>query len=144
MMRRMMLVGRSESGKTSLTQALRGERIQYSKTQSISYHDVIIDTPGEYAENKGLSAALAVYSYEADIIGLLISATEPYSLYPPNVTGCVNREVIGIVTKVDKEEGDPAQAETWLRLTGCQRVFHVSSITGEGVDRLLSYLVMEP
>lgn len=144
MMRRMMLVGRSESGKTSLTQALRGEKIQYMKTQSISYHDVIIDTPGEYAENKDLSAALAVYSYEADSIGLLISATEPYSLYPPNVTGCVNREVIGIVTKVDKEEGDPALAETWLRLTGCQQVFHVSSVTGEGIDQLLSYLVEEP
>ena len=82
MMRIMMLVGRSESGKTSLTQALRKEKIQYMKTQSVSYHDVIIDTPGEYAENKDLSAALAVYSYEADVIGLLISAMEPYSLYP--------------------------------------------------------------
>lgn len=142
-MRRMMLVGRSESGKTSLTQALRGEKIRYSKTQSINYHDVIIDTPGEYAENKDLSAALAVYSYEADIIGLLISATEPYSLYPPNVTGSVNREVIGIVTKVDKKEGDPLQADAWLRLSGCEKVFHVSAVTGAGIDSLLAYLMQE-
>ena len=49
-----------------------------------------------------------------------------------------------IVTKVDKEEGDPALAETWLRLTGCQQVFHVSSVTGEGIDQLLSYLIEEP
>lgn len=142
-MRKMMLVGRSESGKTTLTQALRGEKISYYKTQSINYHDVIIDTPGEYAENRDLSAALAVYSYEADVIGLLISATEPYSLYPPNLTGCVNREVIGIVTKVDKVEGNPLQAEAWLRLTGCEKVFHVSSVTGVGIDPLLEYLMKD-
>lgn len=142
-MRRMMLVGRSESGKTTLTQALRGEKIHYSKTQSIHYHDVIIDTPGEYAENKDLAAALAVYSYEADVIGLLISSTEPYSLYPPNVTGSVNREVIGIVTQVDKEDGDPLQAETWLRLSGCEKVFQVSAVTGAGMDPLLAYLMKD-
>lgn len=65
-------------------------------------------------------------------------------ILPHNVTGCVNQKVIGIVTKVDKEEGDPALAETWLRLTGCQQVFHVSSVTGEGIEQLLSYLVEEP
>jgi ethanolamine utilization protein EutP len=139
----MMLVGRSESGKTTLTQALRGEKIHYSKIQSIHYHEVIIDTPGEYAENKDLAAALAVYSYEADVIGLLISATEPNSLYPPNATGSVNREVIGIVTKVDKEDGDPLQAEAWLRLSGCETVFQVSALTGAGLDPLLAYLMKD-
>ena len=44
-----MFAGRSEAGKTSLTQALKGEAITYQKTQSVCFHDVIIDTPGEYA-----------------------------------------------------------------------------------------------
>ncbi len=140
MMKKMMLVGRSESGKTTLTQALRGQKPTYHKTQYISYQDVIIDTPGEYAENKNLSQALALYSYEADIIGLLISATEPYSLFPPNIAPCVNREVIGIVTKIDLHEADAPQAEEWLRLSGCERVFHVSSTTGKGISKLLHYL----
>ncbi|WP_312653730.1 EutP/PduV family microcompartment system protein [Proteiniclasticum sp.] len=140
-MKKMMLVGRTESGKTTLTQALRGQKPVYHKTQYISYHDVIIDTPGEYAENKNLSQALALYSYEADIIGLLISAIEPYSLFPPNITPCVNREVIGIVTKIDLPEADTDQAEEWLRLSGCEKVFHVSSTTGEGIPPLLRYLL---
>ena len=143
-MKKMLLVGRSESGKTTLTQALKGKKVSYHKTQYINYHDVIIDTPGEYAENRNLSQALALYSYEADVVGLLISATEPYSLFPPNIAPCVNREVIGIVTKIDQDDADPIQAEIWLRLTGCQKVFHVSAVTSDGISDLLAYLLESP
>ena len=46
-MRKIILVGRSEAGKTTLTQALKGEKITYHKTQYVNRFDVIIDTPGE-------------------------------------------------------------------------------------------------
>lgn len=46
-MKKILLVGRSECGKTSLTQALKGEKVTYHKTQYVNYFDVIIDTPGE-------------------------------------------------------------------------------------------------
>ena len=59
-MKKIILMGRSECGKTSLTQALRGEKITYHKTQYINNFDVIIDTPGEYAECKFLGRALAL------------------------------------------------------------------------------------
>lgn len=139
-MRKMILVGRSESGKTTLTQALRGENLRYHKTQYINYHDVIIDTPGEYAQTKGLGRALALYTYEADVVGLLLSATESYSLYPPCVTAAANREVIGIITKCDHENANISQAENWLRLAGCEKIFPLSSYTGEGIAELLQYL----
>ena len=75
-MKRIIFLGRTGCGKTSLTQAIRGNKIKYHKTQYINYYDVIIDTPGEYAENHHLGRALALYSYEADVVGLLLSATE--------------------------------------------------------------------
>lgn len=50
-MRRILLIGRSESGKTTLKQVLRGENITYKKTQYVSQYDCVIDMPGEYAEN---------------------------------------------------------------------------------------------
>ena len=139
-MKKIILMGRSESGKTTLTQALRGEKIHYYKTQYINHFDVIIDTPGEYAENKILARALALYSYEADVIGLLISATEPYSLYSPNITQMATREVIGIVTQIDRPDADADLAESWLRLAGCEKIFRVSSYTGEGIWQILDYL----
>ena len=139
-MKRIMLVGRSEAGKTTLTQALMGRDIKYEKTQYISFDDLIIDTPGEYIQTKELGSGLAVYSYESDVIGLLISATEPFSLYPPNITGQVNREVIGIVTKIDREDANPERAANWLKLCGCKKIFKVSSYTGEGISELLDFL----
>ena len=133
-------MGRSRAGKTSLTQALKGETIHYKKTQYVNHFDVIIDTPGEYLQTGPLGRALALYSYEADVVGLLIGATEPFSLYPPNITCMVNREVIGIVTKIDKPKADVEQAKHWLRLAGCKTIFCVNSKTGEGIPELLEYL----
>ena len=139
-MKKLMLVGRSECGKTTLTQALRGETIHYHKTQYINHFDVLIDTPGEYAENGVLGRALALYSYEADVVALLLSAREPYSLYPPCCAAACNRDVIGIVTQIDRPDADPDRAERWLRLAGCHTVFRVSSVNGEGVADVLGYL----
>ncbi len=137
-MKRLLLVGRSGCGKTSLTQALRGEQVHYQKTQSMVFDDFLIDSPGEYAENHDLGAALALYSYEADVVALLIGADDDYSLFPPCITCLVNLEVIGIVTKIDK--ADPRRAERWLRLSGCKTVYFVNSVTREGVEAVLKHL----
>ena len=72
-MKKIVLMGRSECGKTTLTKALKGEKIQYHKTQYVNNFDVIIDTPGEYAQTKHLGYALALYSYEAVSYTHLIS-----------------------------------------------------------------------
>ena len=142
-MRKIILMGRSECGKTTLRQALNGETIHYHKTQYINHQQVVIDTPGEYAQTHGLGRALALYSYEADVIGLLISAREEYSLYPPCVTACANRPVIGIVTQIDRPDARADRAESWLKLAGCTEIFNVSAVTGEGVDAILDYLSHE-
>ena len=139
-MKTIVLMGRSEAGKTTLTQALKGEKITSRKTQYINRYDVIIDTPGEYAQTHHLGFALALYAYEADVVGLLLSATEPYSLYPPCITCMVNREVIGIVTKIHDPNACPERAAGWLRLSGCEKIFYVDSTTGEGIPAILEHL----
>ncbi len=139
-MKKLILMGRSEAGKTTLTQALKGESVTYKKTQYINYFDVIIDTPGEYIQTAKLGRALALYSYEADVVGLLLAANEPYSLFPPNITCMVNRDVVGIVTKIDRDDANPQQAARWLKLAGCETIFFVDSKAGEGVSDILEYL----
>ena len=139
-MRKIILIGRSEAGKTTLIQALKGEKIKYHKTQYVNHFDVIIDTPGEYIESKIFGGALAMYTFESRVVGLLLSATEPYSLYSPCITPLANRDVIGIVTKIDHKDANPKRAEEWLRLAGCTNVFHVSSYTGEGIWQIIDYL----
>ena len=142
LMKKTLLVGRHGVGKTTLKQALHGEKIHYVKTQYMLYDDWLIDSPGEYAEQHGLNAALAVYSYEADVVAMLIAANEDYTLFPPNCASMLNRDVIGIVTKIDK--ADPKRADAWLRLSGCKRIFWVDSHTGRGIPELKEYLRKKP
>ena len=139
-MRKIILIGRVAAGKTTLTQALRGEEIHYFKTQYINYLDTIIDTPGEYTELRQTSGALALYAYEADVVGLVLSANEPYSIFSPCITSLVNREVIGIISGIDKPDANVERVERWLRLAGCKKIFPVSAITGEGLSDILAYL----
>lgn len=139
-MKKLILMGRSGAGKTTLIQALSEKELSYRKTQGIEYDGFMIDTPGEYAENATLGRALALYTYEADVVGLLLSATEDYSLYPPCVTSQCNREVIGIVTKIDAKGANPERAEAWLRLAGCKTVYRVSSRTKEGLNDIISHI----
>ncbi len=139
-MRKLVLMGRSEAGKTTLTQALRGEEIHYYKTQCVNHYESVIDTPGEYAQSHRLGKALALYTYEADVVGILAAANEPYSIFPPNVTCQANRECIGIVTKIDLPNANVELADRWLQNAGCKVIFHVNSLKGEGVAEILEYL----
>ena len=139
-MKKLMLLGRVAAGKTTLTQALRGEEIKYYKTQYVNYFDTVIDTPGEYTERRETSGALALYAYEADVVGLVLSANEPYSIFSPCLTSMVNRETIGIITGIDKPDANVERVRRWLQLAGCKKIFPVSSITGEGVADLAAFL----
>ncbi len=139
-MKKIIFSGRVGCGKTTLTQALRGERLSYFKTQYINHYDIIIDTPGEYAENKKLLRALILYSFEADVIGLLASSMEEYTLYAPNIVSLCTRPVIGIVTHIDRPGARPDWATLWLKNAGCKDIFYVSSVTGQGIPDLMEYL----
>lgn len=139
-MKKIMLFGRVGAGKTTLTQALRGETIHYNKTQYVNYHEKIIDTPGEYTERRETGGALALYAYEADVVGLVLSANEPYSIFSPCLTSMVNREAIGIITGIDKPDANVERVTRWLKLAGCKKIFPVSAITGEGVKELMNFL----
>lgn len=80
-MRRMLLIGRSESGKTTLKQVLRGEKITYKKTQYVSQYDCIIDMPGEYAENMVYHIRLIYMQAESRCGRIVLMCDRPYSLY---------------------------------------------------------------
>ena len=85
-MRKMYLCGRSEAGKTTLIQALKGEKTRYDKTQYVNTWDILIDTPGEYYEMKSLACkALYCYSFECDLEGLIAGADEPFSAGPSHL-----------------------------------------------------------
>lgn len=139
-MKKIFFMGRSEAGKTSLTQALKGEELHYVKTQYTSTDDNTIDSPGEYAESKRFSVGLACFSFEADVVAMVQAADEPFNLFGPGSRSFIQRPLIGIITKTDSPYANIPMVKQWLINAGCERVFLVNNVTREGIDELLEYL----
>lgn len=133
-------MGRSEAGKTSLTQALKGEELHYIKTQYTNTDDDTIDSPGEYAESKRFSVGLACFSFEADVVAIVQAADEPFSLFGPGGRSFILRPLIGIITKIDSPYANVPMVTQWLQNAGCERIFLVNNVTREGIDELIDYL----
>lgn len=139
-MKKIFLMGRSEAGKTSLTQALKGEELHYVKTQYTNTNDDTIDSPGEYAESKRFSVGLACFSFEADVVAMVQAADEPFNLFGPGGRSFILRPLIGIITKIDSPYANIPMVRQWLINAGCERIFMVSNVTREGIDELMEYL----
>ena len=139
-MKKLFLMGRSEAGKTSLTQALKGEELHYVKTQYTNLNDDTIDSPGEYAESKHFSVGLACFSFEADVVAMVTAADEPFNLFGDCLHTFILRPLIGVITKTDSPYANVPMIRQWMLNAGCERVFEVNNVTREGVRELLEYL----
>lgn len=141
-MKKVIFIGKSGCGKTSLCQRLQGEEIRYKKTQFIDLYVDSIDTPGEYLENRNYYSALITTAAEANIIALVQECGDTISMMPPGFAGTFGREVIGIITKTDIGECEDSIdiIEEQLRVAGVSRVFKVSAYSTEGIEELKRYV----
>ena len=70
--KRVILIGKSMAGKTTLCQYINNEDLKYHKTQTVQViNGSMIDTPGEYLERTYLRGALTVSATDADLIILV-------------------------------------------------------------------------
>ncbi len=141
-MKKIMLIGKSGSGKTSLIQRLNDENLIYRKTQSLIYYKNYLDTPGEYLESRRFYNALLVSSYEYDTIIFVQSATDRISTFPPYFGKMFNKDIIGVITKIDLPNINIDYAKKALNKAGCNEIFLISSITCEGLNELYGRIIL--
>ena len=129
--KRIILIGRSTAGKTTLCQRINNEELRYYKTQTVQViNQNMIDTPGEYLERRGFRGALVVTSADADIILMVQDATEGGTM------SCV-----GVVTKADlASEEQIERAKQYLKDAGAGELYVTSAVTGDGVNKLVEDL----
>ena len=135
-----MLIGRSGCGKTTLVQAVNKFDKVYIKTQAMEFHPNMIDTPGEYIENRLYYKALIVTSADCDIIALVQSLTDEECIFPPNFASVFPKPVIGIITKTDSQPSKLAGAVKCLEISGVQNVYNTSAFTVNGIEALRKLL----
>ena len=139
-MKKIFLMSILLAGKTSLTQALKGEELHYVKTQYTSSEDNTIDSPGEYAESKSFSVGLACFSFEADVVAVVQAADEPFNLFSASLRSFILRPLIGIITKIDSPYANIPMVRQWMMNAGCERIFLINNVNREGIGELMSYL----
>ena len=143
-MKKTMLIGRTGCGKTTSTQKLMNEAVKYKKTQAVSYKNKIIDTPGEYVENKMYYKSLLVLSADAKMIILVQSAIDGATLFPPKFsTMFPKKEIIGIITKVDLADADIERSKRFLVDAGATEIFTIGLNDEEGLEAIKKRLVVD-
>lgn len=141
-MKKVIFMGKTGSGKTTLCQRLNEQEVKYKKTQSVEIYNESIDTPGEYIENRFLYKALIVTAADAETIALIYDCTEEESYIPPGFSSMFMKDVIGIITKIDlaKSEADIKRGEEKLESAGVSKIFKVNTLDGTGIDELAEYI----
>lgn len=140
-MKKIIFIGRTGCGKTTLAQALNNLAQKYKKTQMIEYYLNIIDTPGEYIEIPRYYNALIVSAMDSDVIGLVQDCVNEDTIFPPNFAHIFDKQVVGIITKIDCENKNICRAYEILQNAGAHNIYKISSLTGEGVEELKKMLL---
>ena len=137
--KKIVLMGRSKAGKTTLAQYITNQDVSYHKTQAFNVvNGFILDTPGEYLEGTVFRGALTVIAADADIVVFVQDATENGTMFPPSFCSLFCKPVIGLVTKSDiATEKQIENSKAYLRMAGASKIFVISSITGDGVEDFL-------
>jgi len=136
--KRVALIGKIGNGKTTLMQRLSQEELIYSKTQMISYTDYFIDTPGEFIELPFFARQAINVTMDAGLVILVNSCLDPQNSVSPNFVHTYNIPSIGVVTKIDREDGNIKRSRNLLIYAGIhpKHIYEASAYTGEGIEEL--------
>ncbi|HWQ78198.1 MAG TPA: EutP/PduV family microcompartment system protein [Anaerovoracaceae bacterium] len=146
MKKRILIIGNSRSGKTSLANSINSDDFEVMKSQAICYGEHTIDTPGEYLESPLMHKYIISTAQDADTVLFVLSFDQQTFSFPPNFAQVFNMEKIGVITKNDLAEKRNS-LESLLenfRTVGLEGPFFItSSKTGEGIGELKDYLLKE-
>lgn len=141
-MKRVLIIGAVGAGKSSLIQALTNSKEPARKTQTLEFHDWMIDSPGEYSENPLFYRTLMATSLEAGLLLLVQDATRERNYFPPGFATGFPIPAIGVITKLDHPDAESLQAENLLRESLPQgEIYQTSAKTGAGIAELRHVLL---
>ena len=156
------IMGHVDHGKTSLLDYIRQSNIIGGESGGITQHIgayyvktvggniVFLDTPG----HKAFTAMRARGAKVTDIIVLVVAADDgamPQTKEAINHARAANIPIVVAVNKIDKPEADPEKVKRELaeldlapeEWGGETLLGHVSAKTGEGVEELLSLILLQ-
>lgn len=138
---RVMVIGPTGCGKTTLVNALNDQEGPLRKTQNIIYKAKTIDVPGAYIENAWMYKHLIAAAQDASHVLILIDQSRCDDVYSPGFAKVFQCPVIGVITKSDLGSENEELAVRKLKKLGItEPYFKVSVPEGTGIKALKDYL----
>ena len=139
--KRVMVIGPTGCGKTTLVNALNDHEGPLRKTQNIIYKENTMDVPGAYIENAWMYKHLIAAAQDASHVLILIDQSKCDDVYSPGFAKVFQCPVIGVITKSDLGSENIELAEQKLKRLGiAEPYFRVSVPSGTGIRELKEYL----
>lgn len=142
MKKRMMIVGPTQSGKSTLANCINDSTRPLKKTQDVIYGKNTMDTPGSYIENPSMYKYLIATAQTASHVIMLIDQSRPTEVYPPGFAKSFACPVIGVITKTDlAPEKVDLSIQQLARIGIIKPFFWVSLKDNSGVEVLKRHLL---
>lgn len=139
--KRIMIIGPSRSGKTTLANWLNEYEGPLRRTQDVIYGKKTIDIPSSYIENAGMYKHIISISQDASYILLLVDSSKQHQIYSPGFAKSFQCPVIGVITKMDLKSENEALSLKELNATGVEEPYYrISALKGIGTEALKEYL----
>ncbi len=139
--KRIMVIGPSRCGKTTLVNALNNYDGKLRRTQDMIYGPNTIDVPGSYIENTWMYKHIIAAAQDASHVLILVDQSRCTEVYSHGFAKAFRCPVIGVITKSDLMPENEELCLRQLKMIGVtEPYFHISFPTGTGIDALKEYL----
>jgi len=139
--KRVMVIGPTGCGKTTLVNALNDHDGPIRKTQNIIYKDKTMDVPGAYIENAWMYKHLIAAAQDASHVLILVDQSRNDDVYSPGFAKVFRCPVIGVIAKCDLSAENEVLAIQKLKKLGiAEPYFKISVSDRTGIEALKEYL----
>lgn len=139
--KRIMVIGPTNCGKTTLVNALNDDEGPVRKTQNLIYGKNTIDVPGSYIENAWMYKYLISAVQDASHVLVLVDQSNCRNVYSPGFAKVFRCPVIGVITKIDLMPEQEDSCIRQLKQVGvAEPYFKVSVPSGKGISALKEFL----
>lgn len=139
--KRVMVIGATKCGKTTLVNMLNDYEGPLRKTQDIIYGKNTIDVPGSYIECPWMYKHLIATAQDASHVLILVDQSRCANVYSPGFAKAFRCPVIGVITKSDlMAENEDFCFRQLTQIGVSEPYYKISAPTGVGMVALKEYL----
>jgi len=138
------IIGEVDAGKSALLDKLIAQKTAIGKTQApIFYCGHVVDTPGEFVDNRSWNGALLSTIASVKTIVCLQPANAKHFAVPSGLLRVYpNKNIVSVISKIDANDADIAKASKLFKQNGLPEPYlQISIFDQASIDSLYQYLL---